>query len=152
MNIMDFLSPEAVVLDLKSKDKESAIREMVEVLKRSKKIKDTVEVVDILLQREKLGSTGIGQGVAIPHGKIDYIEEQVGVLGISRSGVDFESLDGAPANLIFLLVCPVSSSGEHLLALASISRVFKDKVFRQSILEAATAEEIVGLIEQSNAR
>jgi nitrogen PTS system EIIA component len=148
MKIMDFLSPEAVVLDIKATDAESAIREMVEVLKRLKKIKDTSELIDILLQREKLGSTGIGQGVAIPHGKIDLLEKQVGVLGISRSGVDFKSLDGAPAHLIFLLVSPSNTSGEHLLAMASISRVFKDRLFRQSLLKATTAQEVIGLIKE----
>jgi len=100
------------------------------------------------MQREKLGSTGIGQGVAIPHGKIDLLEKQVGVLGISRNGVDFQSLDGAPAHLIFLLVCPASTSGEHLLAMASVSRVFKDKPFRQSLLKATTAQEVIGLIKK----
>lgn len=148
MKIMDFLSSETVVLDLKATDTESAIREMVEVLKRLKKIKDTSELIDILLQREKLGSTGIGNGVAIPHGKIDSLENQVGILGISKKGVDFKSLDGAPAHLIFLLVAPSNTSGEHLLAMASISRVFKDRLFRQSILKATTVEQVIGLIKE----
>jgi len=150
MKIMDFLSPEAVVLDIKATDTESAIREMVEVLKKLKKIKDTSELIDILLQREKLGSTGIGQGVAIPHGKLDLFEKQIGVLGISRNGVDFKSLDGAPAHLIFLLVCPSSESGEHLLAMASISRAFKDRLFRQSLLKATSVNEVIGLIKEAD--
>jgi len=152
MKIKDFLCQEAVVLGIKAKDKEAAICEMVDVLKRLKKIKDAPPVVELLMQREKLGSTGIGQGVAIPHAKIDFIEKQIGVLGISQGGVDFESLDGAPAHLIFLLVCPAAAaSGEHLLAMASVSRVFKDKPFRQSLLKATTAQEVIGLIEKLDA-
>jgi nitrogen PTS system EIIA component len=148
MKIMDFLSPETVILDIKAIDAESAIREMVEVLKRLKKIKDTSELIDILLQREKLGSTGIGQGVAIPHGKTDLLEKQIGVLGISKNGVDFKSLDGAPAHLIFLLLAPSNTSGEHLLAMASISRVFKDRISRQSLLKATSVQEVIGLIKE----
>jgi len=149
MKIMDFLCQEAVVLDVKAKDKESAICEMVDVLKRLKKIKDAPAVMDVLMQREKLGSTGIGQGVAIPHAKVDLVGKQVGVLGISQGGVDFKSLDGAPVHLIFMLVCPAAAaSGDHLLAMASVSRVFKDKPFRQSLLKAVTAQEVIALIEK----
>jgi len=151
MKIMDFLSQDAIVIDLKSSDKKSAIVELVEVLKDTRKVKRTNEIVDIVLEREKLGSTGIGQGVAIPHGKADVLQEQMGVLGISRKGIEFNSLDGEPVHIIFLLVGPVEVVGQHLKALSRISRLFKDKFLRQAIRDATTAEEIVKVIQQEDA-
>jgi len=148
---MDFLSQDAIVIDLKSSDKKSAIVELVEVLKDTRKVKRTNEIVDIVLEREKLGSTGIGQGVAIPHGKADVLQEQMGVLGISRKGIEFNSLDGEPVHIIFLLVGPVEVVGQHLKALSRISRLFKDKFLRQAIRDATTAEEIVKVIQQEDA-
>lgn len=150
MKVMDFLCSEAMILDLKSQDKKSAITELVESLQKSKKIKKAQEVIDAVLEREKLGSTGIGQGVAIPHGKTDSVPEQVGVLGISQKGVEFNSLDGEPVHLIFLLVGPVEVAGQHLKALARISRLFKDKFFRQNLKEAKSAADIVKIIQQED--
>jgi PTS system nitrogen regulatory IIA component len=151
MKIMDFLSKDAIIVDLKSTDKKPAIIELVETLKNTKKIKKTDEIIDVILKREKLGSTGIGQGVAIPHGKTDILHEQVGVLGISHKGIEFNSLDGEPVHIIFLLVGPVEVAGQHLKALSKISRLFKDKFLRQGIRDAAAAEEIVKIIQQEDA-
>ncbi|MDR1951920.1 MAG: PTS sugar transporter subunit IIA [Elusimicrobiota bacterium] len=151
MKIMDFLSPEAVIVDLKAPDKKSAIVELVETLKKTKSVKKTDEIIEVVLEREKLGSTGIGQGVAIPHGKTDVLDEQVGVLGISHKGIEFNSLDGEPVNIIFLLVGPVEVAGQHLKALSRISRLFKDKFLRQAIKEAPTPEDVVKIIQQEDA-
>jgi len=151
MEIMDFLSQDAIVIGLKSSDKKSAIVELVEVLKNTKKVKRTNEIIDVVLEREKLGSTGIGQGVAIPHGKTDVLQEQMGVLGISRKGIEFNSLDGEPVHIIFLLVGPAEVVGQHLKALSRISRLFKDKFLRRAIIDATTAEEIVKVIQQEDA-
>ncbi|MDR2772662.1 MAG: PTS sugar transporter subunit IIA [Elusimicrobiota bacterium] len=151
MKIMDFLSPEAVIVNLKATDKKAAIVELVETLKTTKDVKNTEEIIDVVLEREKLGSTGIGQGVAIPHGKTDVLDEQVGVLGISHKGIEFNSLDGEPVNIIFLLVGPLEASGQHLKALSKISRLFKDKFLRQAIREASTAEVVVKIIQQEDA-
>jgi len=150
MKIMDFLSPDAIIVDLKATDKKSAIIELVDVLKDTKKVKDTDEIVDVVLEREKLGSTGIGQGVAIPHGKTDALQEQVGVLGISRKGIEFNSLDGEPVNIVFLLVGPVEVAGQHLKALSRISRLFKDKFLRQAIKDAKTVDEVLKIIQQED--
>jgi PTS system nitrogen regulatory IIA component len=147
MKIMDFLSKDAIIIDLKSTDKKSAIIELAETLKSTKKIKKTDEIINVILEREKLGSTGIGQGVAIPHGKIDVLHEQAGVLGISHKGIEFNSLDGEPVHIIFLLVGPVEVAGQHLKALSKISRLFKDKFLRQGIKDAATTEEIIKIIQ-----
>jgi PTS system nitrogen regulatory IIA component len=151
MKIMDFLSKDAIILDLKSIDKKPAIIELVETLKNTKKFKKTDELTNIILEREKLGSTGIGQGIAIPHGKTDILHEQIGMLGISQKGIEFNSLDGEPVHIIFLLIGPVEVAGQHLKALSKISRLFKDKFLRQAIRDAVTAEEIVKIIQQEDA-
>ena len=129
MKIMDFLCSDAITVNLEAQDKKTAITELAELLKKAKKIKDTSEIIETVLEREKLGSTGIGQGVAIPHGKTDAASEQIGALGISQKGVDFNSLDGEPVYIIFLLNGPVEVAGQHLKALSRISRLFKDKYF-----------------------
>ena len=138
MNIMDFLCKDAITLDH-------------ELLKESKKIKKTDEIIDVVLERENLGSTGVGHGVAIPHGKTDVLSEQVGVLGISKKGIEFNSLDGEPVYIIFLLVGPVEVTGQHLKALSRISRLFKDKFLRQAIKDAQTKEDVVKIIQQEDA-
>ncbi|MDR2709192.1 MAG: PTS sugar transporter subunit IIA [Elusimicrobiota bacterium] len=150
MKIMDFLSPQAVIIDLKATDKKSAIIELVEKLKETKGVEKTDEIIDVVLEREKLGSTGIGQGVAIPHGKTDVISEQAGVLGISKKGIEFNSLDGEAVNIIFLLVGPVEVAGQHLKALSRISRLFKDKFLRQAIKNAKDAQEVIKIIQMED--
>ena len=151
MKIMDFLSQDAIIVDLKATDKKSAIVELAEVLKNTKKIKNSDDIINIVLERERLGSTGIGQCVALPHGKTDLLQEQIGVLGISRKGIEFNSLDGEPVHIIFLLVGPVEVAGQHLKALSRISRLFKDKFLRQAIKEAKTTQEVIKLIQQEDA-
>jgi PTS system nitrogen regulatory IIA component len=150
MKIMDFLCPEAISIDLKAQDKKAAITELVELLGSAKKIKNTSKIIEAALEREKLGSTGIGQGVAIPHGKTDAVTEQVGALGISQKGVEFNSLDGEPVYIIFLLIGPAEVAGQHLKALARVSRLFKDKFFRQALKEAKTLKEIIKIIQQED--
>ncbi|MBN1823596.1 MAG: PTS sugar transporter subunit IIA [Endomicrobiales bacterium] len=151
MKIMDFLCTEAISIDLKAGDKKTAITELVEMLAKAKKVKKTQEVIETVLEREKLGSTGIGQGVAIPHGKTDAVSEQIGALGISQKGVEFNSLDGEPVHLIFFLVGPVEVAGQHLKALSRISRLFKDKYFRQALRDAKSVEEVVKIIQREDA-
>ena len=150
MNIMDFLCKDAITVDLKAQNKKDAMIELIELLKEAKKTKKTDEIIDVVLEREKLGSTGVGQGVAIPHGKTDVLSEQIGVLGISKKGIDFNSLDGEPVYIIFLLVGPVEVTGQHLKALSRIARLFKDKFLRQAIKDAQTKEDIVKIIQQED--
>jgi len=150
MRIMEFLCPEAIVIDLKSTDKKAAIKELIDSLAKTNEIKDSNEITKTILEREKLGSTGIGQGVALPHGKTDAVKEQIGVIGISSNGVEFNSLDGEPVYLIFLLVGPLDAAGQHLKALARITRLFKDKFFRQALRDAKTVKDVVGIIEKED--
>jgi len=148
---MDLLSEGTIVLDLKALDKESAINEIVAMLVKQQKIKTSIEAVDTLMQREKLGSTGIGQGVAIPHCRCDVVKEQVAVFAISKSGVEFNSLDGSPVHILFLLIGPTDAAGEHLQTMAKISRILKDKILRETLLAAATAKDVLAIIEKADA-
>ena len=100
----------------------------------------------MLVEREKLGSTGIGNGIAIPHGKLDGLENICLVFGRSVAGIEFDSLDGKPVNLIFLLVAPANSAGVHLKALARLSRLLKEKSFRDSLLAADDAEKLYAIV------
>ena len=155
MNIMGFLDDRAVTTDLKSSsNKEDVIRELVQLLVSGSSIKekDVNKLIQILLKRESLGSTGIGQGVAIPHGKSDCVTKLVAAFGVSRSGVNFDSLDGEPVSLFFLLVAPEDSAGPHLKALARISRLLKDKHFRDSLRSAKDEKTLVKIIRDEDER
>ncbi|OJT17899.1 PTS fructose transporter subunit IIA [Archangium sp. Cb G35] len=152
MRISEFLSPEALIADLQASDKQAVLREMSAVLARAHPSLKEDRLVEVLREREKLGSTGIGEGVAIPHGKLPGLTNLVAAFGVSRQGVDFEAIDGKPTHLFFALVAPENSAGVHLKALARISRLFKNPRFRASILEATSAADIHALIVQEDAR
>ncbi len=155
MNIMSFLDEHAVSVDLTAQqNKEQIIHELVELLVKSGAVqsKDAGKLVQTLLKRESLGSTGIGQGVAIPHGKADCVKQLVAAFGISRTGVNFDSLDGEPVHLFFLLVAPEDSAGPHLKALARISRLLKDKHFRDSLRAAKDEKTLVKIIREEDER
>jgi PTS system nitrogen regulatory IIA component len=145
---MDFLSADAIKLSLESKNKKDAIKELVEVLFKSGKIKDKKKMMQTLLEREELGSTGIGQGIAIPHGKSDTVSDLAAAFGLSQDGISFDSLDGEPVNIFFMLVAPEGAAGAHLKALARISSLLKDKYFRKSLLAAKTPEDVVKIIQE----
>ncbi|MCB4755990.1 MAG: PTS sugar transporter subunit IIA [Elusimicrobia bacterium] len=150
MKILDILDPSCVTLDVKGPAKKEAIQELCELLFAKAKIKDVQIVKKALLEREALGSTGIGQGIAIPHGKSDGTETLVAALGVSKKGIDFESLDGEPVHLIFLLAGPPDSAGPHLKALARISRLLKDKFFRQQLRDAKSVDEVLHVIKSED--
>ena len=154
MNMMGFLNDGAVSTDLKSQQKEGVIQELVALLVKTGcvKDKDVQKLTQILLKRESLGSTGIGQGVAIPHGKSDCVTKLVGAFGVSRAGINFESLDGEPVHLFFLLVAPEDSAGPHLKALARISRLLKDKHFRDSLRVAKDENVLIKIIRDEDSR
>lgn len=152
MKIMDFLNPKAISVDLKAQDKRSAIRELADLLVAAGEIKNKEDLVRILMDRETLGSTGIGQGIGIPHGKSPKVKKLVAALGISKKGVDFESLDGEPVYIFLLLVAPEESAGPHLKALARISRLLKDKYIREALRKVPTAKELLKLIKDEDAK
>lgn len=154
MKINDFLNPKAISANLQSKDKPSIIAELVECLVEAgavdKKFKK--KVIEVLMAREALGSTAIGQGIAIPHGKCDCVKKLVGCIGISKEGINFDSLDGAPVHIFFLLVAPVDSAGPHLKALARISRLLKDKYIRDSLRNVKDEKTILDIVHQEDGR
>ena len=152
MKIMDFLSKKAILLDIKATKKEDVIRELVDVLVNSGEIEKRArnKLVDALMARESLGSTAIGQGIAIPHAKIDCVDNLVSAFGLSKKGVDFDSLDGEPAYIFFLLVAPQDSAGPHLKALARISRLLKDKYFRDSLRACTDEKAVLKIIAQED--
>ena len=152
MKIMDFLQQEAILADLKSKDKNGVLKELVSSLAETGAIKDKDGLMKILKAREALGSTGIGQGIGIPHGKTSGVKSLVAAFGLSKNGVNFESLDGEPAYIFFLLIAPEESAGPHLKALARISRLLKDKYFRDSLREAQSANDIIKIINKEDGK
>ncbi len=150
MKITDFLDVGLVVPDLQGKDKSAALNEMaVRVAKQSPPL-DAQKVYQMLLEREKISSTAIGEGIAIPHGKISGIQGVRGLFARSCKGVNFDSLDGGPTHLLFLLLAPEKSVGDHLKALARISRLLKDATFRARLMEAKTGEEIYQAIREED--
>ena len=152
MKIMDFLNKKAVTVNLKSADKEGAIRELVDLLAKAEDIKNREELSKALLMRESLGSTGIGQGIGIPHAKSQNVKNLVAAFGLSQKGVNFDSLDGEPVYIFFLLIAPEESAGPHLKALARISRMLKDKYFRELLRKAKDEKEILRVIQEEDAK
>jgi len=148
MKIIDILSKDRIVADLSARSKKDVIVELVRTL--ALRGVDPDGVVQVLLEREKLGSTGIGDGVAIPHGKLSEIGALMASFGRSKPGVDFDSLDGKPTHLFFLLVAAENSAGIHLKALARISRLFKDGMFRQTLMAARDQEELYRVIQEED--
>ncbi len=154
MQIAKFLRKEALTNDLKATTKTEVIQEMVELLVDAGGIdkKHKNKVVEVLMAREALGSTAIGQGIAIPHGKSDSTDQLIAALAISKKGVNFDSLDGEPAHIFFLLIAPIDSAGPHLKALARVSRLLKDKFFRDSLKNTNTPKEMLELISREDVR
>jgi PTS system nitrogen regulatory IIA component len=151
MKIQDIVSPEAIVDDLRADSKEGILHELSELIANIVPKLSADSLAAILMERESLGSTGIGDGVAIPHGKVGGIEHLVAAFGRSRNGVQFQSLDGKPAHLFFLIVAPEYSAGMHLKALARISRLLKDERFRRSLLDAEDVDELRRILREEDA-
>jgi nitrogen PTS system EIIA component len=139
MKIADILAPDMVVGALRGRDKADVIVELAGVVSRGHPEIDHARLVQALEDREKLNSTALGDGVAIPHGKLARVQRVVAAFGRSPGGIDFNSLDGKPTHLFFLLVAPEDSAGAHLKALARISRLLKDETFRARLMQAPDA-------------
>lgn len=144
MQLRDILKISAVKIDLESTEKEDILKELLSQI--ADEIKDPKKILKILIERESLGSTGIGQGIAVPHGKTENIEKLVAALGISKRGVDFNSLDGEPVYIFFLLIAPKAAAGPHLKALARISRILRDASFCDVLRKAKDVETVYRLI------
>lgn len=146
MKIVDLLNPAAIVADLKASDKVTALEELADAVVDVESDLDRNEILRVLQERERLGSTGIGEGVAIPHGKLKEIDRLLISFGRSTSGVEFDSMDGKPAKLFFLLLAPEESVGVHLKTLARISKLLKSPGVRRRLLDATGEEDIYRII------
>jgi PTS system nitrogen regulatory IIA component len=152
MKIVDVLAEDLVIAALSGRTKTDVIHELAAAVAARHAEIDGVRLIQALEDRERLNSTALGEGVAIPHGKLPGIQRVVAAFARSRGGVDFHSVDGKPTHLFFLLVAPEDSAGAHLKALARISRLLKDEAFRQRLLEAADEHELYATIRDEDAR
>jgi PTS system nitrogen regulatory IIA component len=150
MKLSEILEEDNIILDLKAKDKNGVLEELAEVVTNHEPSLDTGSLIRVLLERERLGSTGIGDGVAIPHGKFRGVTHPIISFGRSLKGLDFESMDGQPAFLFFLLVAPENSASVHLKALAKIAKILKNGSFRKVLMEASTKKELYQTIIQND--
>jgi PTS system nitrogen regulatory IIA component len=141
MKILDVLQEESIISELRATDKKGVLEELTAPVAKASGINQE-EMVRVLLERERLGSTGVGDGIAIPHGKLKSLESLLVGFGRSHKGVDFEAIDGKPAYLFFLLMAPENSTGAHLRMLARISRLLKDSSFRERLMTAADRHKL----------
>ena len=146
MILTQILQPTCVKVPLEGKDKKSAIIELVDLLDTNGLLLDRDTALEAVLVREQTRSTGIGSGIAIPHGKCKAVKELVMAVGIAPEGIDFESVDGRPVSIIMLLVSPADQTGPHIQALAQISKLMLDESFRQGLEKATSAEEVYELL------
>lgn len=152
MKIIDLLSPSRILPNLRAKDKKAVIAELAAALAKEDPRLNQDKIVQVLLERESLGSTGIGDNIAIPHGKLAELDQLVLCFGRSLNGVNFDSIDGKPTHLFFLLLAPENFIGLHLKALAKISRMLKDTSFRRHLMAAPDAAAIYDLIATEDAK
>ncbi len=149
MNLSQYISERQIKVNLQSRKKEDVLEELVNLLVEKSKISPQAKrrVISALIEREKLGSTGIGQGVAIPHVKLRFIKKPVIVVGIAEEGIDFDSLDGGLVSIIFLLLSPQASNGIHLTLMSQISKLLQDKFCLQKIKQAESPRETKQIIK-----
>ena len=152
MKLSDFVVREAVAVDLQATTKEEAIREIVAGLRDAGRLGegDLDGVIRAILNREELGSTGIGQGVAVPHTRHPSVDRLIGTVALSRRGVDFSALDGDPVDILFLLVSPPNQPGDHLRALENISRHLKDEQFVRFLRQAKSREQVLEVLDEAD--
>jgi len=152
MKVIDFLKPDRIVANINARTKAGVLAELAQHMAAHQPGVDAESLRKVLEERELLASTAIGDGIAIPHGKLDAVGQLVGALGRSIDGIDFESIDGKPTHLIFMLVAPASSTGVHLKALARLSRLFRDAEFRKRLLAAPTDADMYKVIADEDAK
>jgi PTS system nitrogen regulatory IIA component len=149
MKISDTLKEDAIISELNATDKKAVLEELTGTLVEAYGVNQE-EMVRVLLERERLGSTGIGGGIAIPHGKLGALKSLLMAFGRSRKGVEFDAMDGKPTHLFFLLLAPEDSTGAHLKMLARISRSLKNSVFRERLMTAADGRELYMVIQRED--
>lgn len=146
MLLAQIIQPGCVRVPLEAQDKTSAITELINSLDAGKLLLNRDEALQSVLVREQTRSTGIGSGVAIPHGKCKAVKELVMAIGIARQPIDFNSVDGKPVSIIMLLISPIDQTGPHIQALAKISRLMLDETFRNKLIGASSPQEVCELL------
>lgn len=149
MLLTDLLTPDRIKIPLVSRTKDEILSELVDIIGKTAPVRDLGEVLRAVREREEVLSTGIGNGVAIPHGKSASIGDLALAAGVTRDGVDFEALDGRPVNLFFLLVGPEAAAGQHVKALSRISRLLRKDSFRTRLISASSAEEFHAVLSEA---
>lgn len=150
MKLPEILEESNIIPELTAKDKIGVLEELAEVISNHEPAIDKGTLVKVLVERERLGSTGIGDGVAIPHGKMHDVRNPIISFGRSKQGLDFESMDGQPVHLFFLLIAPENSSGIHLQVLAKIAKILKNRDFRKKLMKPATRKELYQTIIETD--
>jgi len=150
MNIRNLLNEQKIIKDLVSKDKNGILKELASLLARQEQGIDLNLLTERLIERENSGSTGIGDNIAVPHCKYEGINGILMILGISAKGLEFDSIDNKPVNIFFLLVAPNHAAGEHLRALAKITRILKNEDFKNKLLSAKSEGEIYKLVSEED--
>jgi PTS system nitrogen regulatory IIA component len=150
MKLSEIIVENNIIPRLKARDKREALEELASAIADRDPTIEKGALVKVLLNRERLGSTGIGDGVAIPHGKLNSAKKPMISFGRSEKGLDFDSMDGQPAYLFFLLIAPENSSGVHLQVLARIAKILKNSAFRKKLMEAKTRQDIYQTIIQTD--
>jgi len=152
MKITDILKKEHIIENLVSTDKASTLEELSSFLKNKGLVSNKETLLNALMGRELLGSTGIGENVAIPHAKISEIDQIITMFGRSIKGIEFDSLDKKPVHFIYLVLAPMNSAGQHLKVLARISRLLKNKPLRESIISATETNQIYSIIADEDSK
>lgn len=150
MKLTDLLEQNLIITDIKGQGKKEVLNEFASLLYEHRKIRDQNEFLEVILNREALGSTGIGEGIAIPHGRLKNLNHLVLAFGLSLKGIDFDATDGKPVHIFFVLIAPEDAPVDHLKSLARISKILKNKSFRESLMKARTREELYDQIRQED--
>ena len=149
MKILDFLSTERIIPNMKSRDKKGVIDELAQAVADTTSAENS-EVAKVLLEREQLGSTGIGDGIAIPHGRLSSIDSIVMGFGSSEQGIEYDAIDDNPVHIFFLLLTPENSTGGHLRVLAQISKLLKNKQFKTNLSNAKSKQEVIEIVQEAD--
>jgi mannitol/fructose-specific phosphotransferase system IIA component (Ntr-type) len=149
MRLSELLNEQSVNLSLQARDKESSIKELVQLLESAHGVNTRGEILSKVLQRESMMSTGIGNGVAIPHGKTRLLDHLLGACAVSPAGIDFDTMDGEPATLFILLVSPESLRGPHVKALANVSRLLKEESVRNALRQSASPADFMRVLREA---
>ena len=152
MKLTEILNLDKIIIDFKGSTKEEIINEMIDMFKGDERVTDIESIRTVVLEREKIMSTGVGSGFAIPHGKTNMVTEMVAGFGLLKNPIDFEALDGEPVNLIFMLIGQEDSVGQHIKMLSRISRIMNQESVRDNLANASTTEEIFQIFEEEDSK